>query len=118
MGEGASEKKDMAVAAARALSDALHRTGGGSADAYELAGDWYVVTEGTGEGVDFAYDPHSVDVEAVGREGWGYTDDFCQSTQPCHDVAVASAYYVATRRLLGRAGACTPILSDEQIKAL
>lgn len=119
------ERRD-AEARARALTDAFGGSGA-SASAYQYQGSWYVVTTGTGEGYDFAYDVEDVDPADVSRprvksddgdvvSGWDYSE-WCTRVSPVTDLDVATLYYVATGRRLGQGGGGS-VLSAEQIKAL
>lgn len=101
--------------AAKALDDALGSAS--SADAQELDGAWYVVTSGTGEGYDFAYDPPDVNPEHFG-DGWDYSA-WCAETSPIEDRKVAAAYYLLNDgALLGTSGSCQPVLSDDDRELL
>lgn len=113
---------DVAAAAQRdaeeraaALSKAFSQ--GVDAEAYRLGGNWYVVTSGTGEGYDFAYDASDVVIADVSAEGWDYSA-WCSGVSPDEDLTIAVEYYMQTGRRLGTAGSCTSILSDEQIAVL
>lgn len=115
--------------------------GAGDASAVLLAGTWYVVTTGTGDGV-FAYDLGSVEdgckawraaaskLEEVGREHGvgseryeaqhavsGYPA-FCDAASPndCERIAVAA--YLRDDTILDAAGTCTSILSGEARRVL
>jgi hypothetical protein len=57
---------------------------GASADAYLLAGAWYVVTLDTGEGYDYAYEIRAVDPNEISH------------TSPVNNREVAVAYYLDT----------------------
>lgn len=122
----ASDLRNFAERAAESLEAALGQ--GCTATALCLAGSWYVVTSGTGEGYDYAYDADDVDPEDVSREpvrdeegemvgGWDYTS-WCSSVTPCEDLDIAVEYYMREGGILGTAGSCRPVLSDEQIRVL
>lgn len=117
---------------AEARADALCAALGGrpdvTAEAIELDGVWYVVTTGTGEGIDFAYEPDNIDVDVVSAlpvrnvdgdivSGWDYSD-WCSGVSPIETLDVAVAYYMEQGRLLGRTGSCMPVLSKEQVAVL
>lgn len=102
--------------AAKALDDALGSAS--SADALELDGSWYVVTSGTGEGYDFAYDPCVVGHPDNFGDGWDYSA-WCAETSPVEDRSVAAAYYLLNDgALLGTSGSCQPVLSDDDRELL
>lgn len=117
---------------AEARAEALHAAMGGrpdvTAEAIELDGAWYVVTTGTGEGIDFAYDPEDIDIDVVSASpvrnadgdtvsGWDYSE-WCSGVSPIETLDVAVAYYMEQGRLLGRTGSCMPVLSKEQVAVL
>ena len=111
-GDVAAELAREAKAAAKALDEALNQ--GCSAEAYELDGAWYVVTSGTGEGYDFAYDVNDVVIDEVSADDWDYSA-WCSGVSPTEDKRVAAAYYLLRDgAMLGTAGSCTPVLSDEE----
>lgn len=100
-----------------AIAAALNRALGGQecrASIFTLDGHRYVVTTGTGEGYDFAYEPD--DVGEIG-DGWDYST-WCNGVQPVTDERVAIAYYMQTGRILGVGGSCVPVLSEDQIATL
>lgn len=120
--------------AAKALSAKLCE--GCSAEAYELAGQWYVVTYGTGEGT-FAYLADCVedlDLEAgwvkcdeawdysawaKRNEAWDYSA-WCRRGAPsvCGDIDVAIDYYRQTGGGLLSSDACQPILTDRDLEII
>ena len=90
--------------------------GHNSADALRLAGEWLVVTSGTGEGFDYAYDPQAID-GTVGGEGWDYSE-WCARTSHVYDRDTAIAYYMQTQRELGSAGGGSAVLDEDEIALL
>lgn len=90
--------------------------GNSSAYAYTLDGSEYVVTSGTGEGCDFAYEAEDIDPESFTAD-WDYSD-WCNGVTVASDLRIAVAYYMQTGRVLGHSGSCSPALTDEQVKAL
>lgn len=109
-----ASSRDNAERAATALSRAL--SGGGRAHAHLLAGEWYVVSRGTGEGCDFAYAADDIDLDEVSADDWDYST-WCQSgTRAVEEADVAVAYWLAEGRTLGTNGSCMSILSDRDIE--
>jgi len=101
---------------ARAFQAALSQ--GCTATAYTLDGSDYIVTSGTGEGYDFAYDADDIDIDVVSADDWDYSS-WCASGPDTHsDIDVAVAYYMQTGRVLGEGGACVPALTEAQIEVL
>lgn len=103
---------------AKARAAALDRAFGqdASADAHRLCGSWYVVTRGTGEGYDFAYEATDVDPAVVSAPDWNYSE-WCSSVGVDNDLDVAVAYYMAEGRQLGDSGG-SPVLTAAQLEAL
>lgn len=115
---------------------------GCSVDAVEVDGDWYVVTDGTGEG-KFAYpidDEDGLDLESGWvaceddqraertrtnddgeeiEERWDYSI-WCSSSNvgPTDDLRVAIALYLADYGRISMGGTCRHVISDEQLKAI
>lgn len=114
VGDVAADAARSAQAAAAALDEAFNP--GVSATAIKLDSTWYVVTSGTGEGYDFAYDVSDVDVAEVSAEDWDYSA-WCATHSPVSDRGVAVAYYLGHGSILGEDG-CSAILTDSERELL
>ncbi len=97
-----------------------------SAAVYDINGTIYVVTSGTGEGQDYAYEvPGSESLDtlehAIATHEWSYSS-WCStggiegSPDYTTDRNDAVAYYMATSRPLGDGG--SPILTVEEMTIL
>lgn len=89
-----------------------------TASMVDVDGVAYVLTQGTGEGVDFAYDADEVEAWLDEREDApaDYSADFCNDVTPTDDVDVAFALAKEGYRL-GRGGTCALILRGVAVES-
>jgi hypothetical protein len=86
------------------------------ATAYEIDGNRYIVTTGTGDGC-FAYDADDVESFLDDLDGAEFDyNDFCQDVSPNADRDLAEALATHDVRIC-RGGSCTFVLNDAEYTA-